>query len=245
MPRRRCGSPRSNGWWERTCEDWQPPRWPRQRCWRWVSPVAIGGRSELRPERRTRRPAAGAAATPAATSGDAATPARKIRFYRNPMGLPDTSPTPKKDPMGMDYIPVYEGEDAAADDGKSVKISVDRVQKLGVRTEPAALRVLERNVRALGRVEIDERRVVAVAPRFEGWVEKLHVNATGQPVAKGPAAVRGLRPGTRVGAARVPDRGQGRRGAEGRRRRRPGGDEPARRVEPRAPAQLGHPGRAT
>src|SRR6266849_9206998 len=34
----------------------------------------------------------------------------KIRYYRNPMGLPDTSPTPKKDSMGMDYIPVYEGD---------------------------------------------------------------------------------------------------------------------------------------
>lgn len=32
---------------------------------------------------------------------------RKVKFYRNPMGLPDTSPTPKKDPMGMDYVPVY------------------------------------------------------------------------------------------------------------------------------------------
>lgn len=29
---------------------------------------------------------------------------RKVLYYRNPMGLPDTSPTPKKDPMGMDYI---------------------------------------------------------------------------------------------------------------------------------------------
>ena len=36
----------------------------------------------------------------------------KILYYRNPMGLPDTSPTPKKDSMGMDYIPVYEGEAA-------------------------------------------------------------------------------------------------------------------------------------
>src|SRR5229473_6847930 len=34
----------------------------------------------------------------------------RIRYYRNPMGLPDTSPTPKKDSMGMDYLPVYEGE---------------------------------------------------------------------------------------------------------------------------------------
>src|SRR4029077_8133186 len=35
---------------------------------------------------------------------------RGIKYYRNPMGLPDTSPVPKKDSMGMDYIPVYEGE---------------------------------------------------------------------------------------------------------------------------------------
>lgn len=36
---------------------------------------------------------------------------RKLLYYRNPMGLADTSPTPKKDPMGMDYLPVYEGGD--------------------------------------------------------------------------------------------------------------------------------------
>ncbi|MDH8096071.1 hypothetical protein QIG34_27340, partial [Klebsiella pneumoniae] len=36
---------------------------------------------------------------------------RKILYYRNPMGLPDTSPIPKKDSMGMDYIPVYEGDE--------------------------------------------------------------------------------------------------------------------------------------
>ena len=35
---------------------------------------------------------------------------RRVLYYRNPMGLPDTSPTPKKDSMGMDYIPVHEGE---------------------------------------------------------------------------------------------------------------------------------------
>ena len=44
---------------------------------------------------------------------------KKILYYRNPMGLPDTSPVPKKDSMGMDYIPVYEGE---ADDGATIKV---------------------------------------------------------------------------------------------------------------------------
>lgn len=111
---------------------------------------------------------------------------RRILYYRNPMGLPDTSPVPKKDPMGMDYIPVYEGEaEAAPAAAGQVVISTEKVQKLGVRTEAATTRELGRVVRAAGRIEIDERRVHAVSPKFEGWVERLHVNATGQPVAKG------------------------------------------------------------
>lgn len=39
---------------------------------------------------------------------------RKILYYRNPMGLPDTSPVPKKDPMGMNYVPVYADEAPAS-----------------------------------------------------------------------------------------------------------------------------------
>ena len=70
---------------------------------------------------------------------------RKLLYYRNPMGLPDTSPTPKKDPMGMDYLPVYEGEDTSASDSAgTIKVSTEKVQKLGVRTEAAQLRVLDK-----------------------------------------------------------------------------------------------------
>jgi Cu(I)/Ag(I) efflux system membrane fusion protein len=107
---------------------------------------------------------------------------RRILYYRNPMGLPDTSPTPKKDPMGMDYIPVYEGEDGPAG---GVKISDAKVQRLGVRSAAVERRVLDAVVRASGRVEVDERRLATVTPKFEGYVEKLHVNATGQYVARG------------------------------------------------------------
>jgi hypothetical protein len=53
-------------------------------------------------------------ATPQAAAVPAPQSEKKILYYRNPMGLPDTSPAPKKDPMGMDYIPVYEGETPAA-----------------------------------------------------------------------------------------------------------------------------------
>ena len=127
-----------------------------------------------------------AGAGPATASTGAATKERKLLFYRNPMGLPDTSDVPKKDPMGMDYIPVYEGEqeEASAAAGQ-IKISTDKVQKLGVRTEAASLRALDRQVRAAGRVELDERRTYAISPKFEGYVERLYVNATGQPLSKG------------------------------------------------------------
>ena len=121
----------------------------------------------------------GAAAT--AASGQSK---KKLLYYRNPMGLPDTSPVPKKDPMGMDYVAVYEGEEPDSSSNQ-IKISTDKVQKLGVRSEPAAMRALDKVVKAVGRIEVDERRVFAIAPKFEGWVEQLFVNATGQPVSKG------------------------------------------------------------
>ena len=122
-------------------------------------------------------------AASAAAPAEAGKRGRKILYYRNPMGLPDTSPVPKKDPMGMDYIPVYEGEEE--DSGGAVKISTAKVQKLGVRSVPVERRVLDAVVRATGRIEVDERRLVAIAPKFEGYVEKLFVNATGQAVARG------------------------------------------------------------
>ncbi|QSI76597.1 efflux RND transporter periplasmic adaptor subunit [Niveibacterium microcysteis] len=125
------------------------------------------------------------AAAPGANA--AAGTARKILYYRNPMGLPDTSPTPKKDPMGMDYIPVYEGGDEGESGSGTLRLSVEKIQKLGVRTAEAKTQALTRSVRALGRIEVDERRVATVSPKFEGWVERLHVNVTGQLVSRGQA----------------------------------------------------------
>ena len=124
--------------------------------------------------------------TSAADSPGAVTTKGKILYYRNPMGQPDTSPVPKKDPMGMDYLPVYEGEEPPS--GNSVvKISTEKVQKLGVRTEAAALRELIRTVRAVATVQADERRLYTVTPKFEGWIQQLYVNTTGQVVKKGEA----------------------------------------------------------
>jgi Cu(I)/Ag(I) efflux system membrane fusion protein len=107
---------------------------------------------------------------------------RKILYYRNPMGLPDISPAPKKDSMGMDYVPVYADEAPAPG---TVTVSPAQLQKLGVATEVVGRHALANTVRSTAVIEIDERRQQLIAPRFEGWVRQLHVNATGQAVGRG------------------------------------------------------------
>src|SRR5205814_5419095 len=132
-------------------------------------------------------PGAATASTPAPSAPAAASGGkRKILYYRNPMGLPDTSPVPKKDSMGMDYIPVYADEGSGTVPG-TVAISPERIQMLGVRTEAASLRPIAHTVRAVGTVAADERRIGVVNPKFEGWIEKLYVNTTGQTVRRGDA----------------------------------------------------------
>ena len=124
---------------------------------------------------------------PAARGTTLVSGARRILYYRNPMGLPDTSPVPKKDSMGMDYIPVYEGEEEA---GSAVKVSIDKVQRSGVRTAPAEMRRLDRLVRAPAVAKPDERSLYTVALRADGFIEKLYANETGRHVKQGEPLFR-------------------------------------------------------
>ncbi|MCF6250167.1 MAG: efflux RND transporter periplasmic adaptor subunit [Methylococcaceae bacterium] len=110
---------------------------------------------------------------------------RKILFYRSPMNPSVTSPTPAKDSMGMDYVPVYseDGDNSDAPAG-TVKIDSDTLQSIGVRTTAAIKATLSHTVRAVGRIAYDEERMVHLHPKTEGWIEKLHVDKTGQWVEK-------------------------------------------------------------
>jgi Cu(I)/Ag(I) efflux system membrane fusion protein len=112
---------------------------------------------------------------------------RQILYYRNPMGLPDISKVPKKDPMGMNYIPVYEGED---DDGATVKVSAGRLQRIGVKTEAATRRVFAEPVRAPGSLQRDERRIVVISLRAESFIESVENVTTGSEVHKGQPLFR-------------------------------------------------------
>src|SRR5260370_12822637 len=104
------------------------------------------------------------------------------------MGLSDTSHVLNKDSMGMDYIPVYEGDDQG--DDNTVKVSLDRIQRSGVRMEKVQLRTVARAIRAPGIVRINERKLSVVTLRAEGYIEGLHVNATGETVKAGAPLFR-------------------------------------------------------
>mgnify|MGYP001602951043 FL=1 len=101
---------------------------------------------------------------------------RKALFYRHPMNPQVTSATSKKDEMGMDFIPVYEEE--AEEVAGTVRISPEKIQKIGVKIEEVKKRTLKRTIRTVGRVEHDEARVFNINAKVSGWVEKLYVNRT-------------------------------------------------------------------
>lgn len=123
---------------------------------------------------------------PAAAPVPAAEATRTILYYRNPMGLPDTSPVPKQDSMGMDYIPVYEGE--GSDDG-SVTVSPGKLQRTGVRTTVAVLAPLAASLRAPGLVVLDERRISVIALRADAFIETVADVTTGSTIAMGAPLV--------------------------------------------------------
>ena len=115
--------------------------------------------------------------------------AGKILFYRSPMNPSLTSRVPMKDEMGMDYLPVREGdlksEGPGSDTHSVVTIDSERQQLIGLKTEPVASGSVSGELRATGRVAVDETRVRKVNLKVEGFVEKLFVDFVGKPVAKG------------------------------------------------------------
>jgi membrane fusion protein, copper/silver efflux system len=106
---------------------------------------------------------------------------RKINYYKSTMLLGEISQTPRKDSMGMDMVPVYEGE------GESTTITVDpmTVQKMGVRTAVVTKGPLRRIIRTVGAIDYNETALADVTTKFRGWIENLYIDSTGKQVRKG------------------------------------------------------------
>ena len=104
---------------------------------------------------------------------------RKIKYWKAPMDPTYIRNNPGKGPMGMELIPVYEDESEVAG---QIKINPTMVQNIGVKTVKVKRRALTRKIRTIGTLTYDERKVHHIHTKYEGWIEKLHVNFTGQEV---------------------------------------------------------------
>ena len=94
---------------------------------------------------------------------------------------------PGKAPCGMDLVPVYEDTGGGAAAPGAISISPTTLQSMGVRTAKVQVRPLSRLTLAVGRVNFNERNLSTITTKINGWVERLYVNATGDPVRKGQA----------------------------------------------------------
>ncbi|HDO7888881.1 TPA: efflux RND transporter periplasmic adaptor subunit, partial [Legionella pneumophila] len=66
--------------------------------------------------------------------------------------------------------------------GNEIVIDPARLQAIGITSEPVRRQVVEKIIRTVGRVEADERLVAHIHVRFDGWIENLFINFTGEKV---------------------------------------------------------------
>ncbi len=108
---------------------------------------------------------------------------KEILYWRAPMDPTYISEKPGKSPMGMDLIPVYEGEEVAS--GSTISIDPVTVQNIGVRTAEVKRQPFSRIVRTVGHIDYDEESLYNINTKFPGWIEKLFVERTGDFVRQG------------------------------------------------------------
>ncbi len=133
--------------------------------------------------------------------GRVATPSGAPPVYFCPMHPTTVSEKPGECPicqMNLEPIPdvlkagwghaATAGTPASGVPGRSpVALSPERRALLGVRSEEVREARVDRTIRTVGRVAVDERRMAHVHTKFEGYVEKLYVDFTGKYVTKGDA----------------------------------------------------------
>ncbi len=107
-------------------------------------------------------------------------------YWVAPMDPNFKTDKPGKSPMGMDLIAVYADNSNGPDAGPgTIRISPDIINNLGVRTTMVVRKSLHTGIKTVGYVQYDEDKLIHVHPRVEGWVERLYVKASGDPVKRG------------------------------------------------------------
>jgi len=120
-------------------------------------------------------PICGMKLTPIRANTAAAPGERKVKFYKSTMMPGEVSPKPGKDSMGMDMVPVYEGGDTAS---ANIQIDAATIQRMNLRTALVEHGPVRREFRTVGTVNYNEQGLRDITTKYEGWLEKLFVNAT-------------------------------------------------------------------
>jgi RND family efflux transporter MFP subunit len=123
--------------------------------------------------------ATSAQSSPAHQPGD-----RKIKYYKSTMKPGETSPTPAKDSMGMEMVPVYQ-EEAAQSETSAITVDASTIQNMNLRTALVTKGPVRHTVRTVGVIDFDETALAEVSTKFRGWIEKLYVDATGKQMHRG------------------------------------------------------------
>ena len=106
---------------------------------------------------------------------------RKPSYYKSTMIPGEVSQTQRKDSMGMDMVPVFEGKEET----NAIAVDPTTVQEMGVRTAMVTKGPVRRVIRTVGVIDYNETALADVTTKFRGWVEKLYVDSTGSQVHKG------------------------------------------------------------
>lgn len=76
-------------------------------------------------------------------------------------------------------------EQTATEEIPTVEIPVEKQQLIGVKTVEVSVRLLQKIIRTVGRIEYNEKRISTVNTKIEGWIERLYADYSGKYVKKG------------------------------------------------------------
>ncbi len=108
---------------------------------------------------------------------------KKIKYWVAPMDPTYISDKPGKSPMGMDLVPVYEGEEKSV--GAVITIDPITVQNIGVKSQQLVRGDLAHTIRTVGILDYNDKAIYWVTTKYDGWIQKVYVNYVGERVTKG------------------------------------------------------------
>lgn len=115
---------------------------------------------------------------------------KKILYWVAPMDPNFRRDKPGKSPMGMDLVPIYEGEEPGGGVTPAITIEPAIVNNIGVETAPVKRGTLHRQIDTVGFIKPNENRLGHVHIRSEGWIKELMVKTEGETVEAGELLFR-------------------------------------------------------